>query len=372
MLSKKIKLLHILWSGEIGGTEEYILTLIKYSDYSRYDINLCFLSRQGMIYEEAKRLDNVNVVFVGVRNGYDIKGAFRFAKYLYKEKFDIIHSHMRNFLCTGVMALCSFGVSKVLTHHIGPVDSSLFKRERRFYKLFSGVFKIITAISGTVKKNLINDLDVKPADKIMVVYNGIDLNKFSVTGSVPSDLSDVRRLGRYIIGFVGRMEYYKRPLLLIEIALRLIKKDSKFYFVMVGDGSEMDKCKAIISQSGFEKHFRLLGFRRDIPDILGIFDAMLFTTAGEGFGIVIIEAMAKNIPVFAINDGAVPEIIQHEENGILFDSADPEIIAEQIMKVVEDSALLDRIKEKCSEDVRSRFSIDICVEQMEKIYESLL
>ena len=141
---------------------------------------------------------------------------------------------------------------------------------------------------------------------------------------------------------------------------------------MVGDGSEMEECKALISQSGLGKHFRLLGFRRDIPDILGIFDAMLFTTAGEGFGIVIIEAMAKKIPVFAINDGAVPEIIQHEENGILFDSTNPEIIAEQIMKVVRDNALVDRIKNRCGEDVRSRFSIDVCVDQMEKVYQSVL
>jgi glycosyltransferase involved in cell wall biosynthesis len=372
MGNTKQKLLHILWSGEIGGTEEYILTFIKCSDYSRYDIHLCFLSRKGQIYEEAKRLNNVNVAFIGIKNGFDIKGAFKFACYLFKGKFDVIHSHMRNFLSTTVMFFFAIGVPKILTHHVGPVDARLFPKERRFYKLFSGVFKQIIAISGAVKKNLINDLDVKPTDKIRVIHNGIDLNKFNKSGAVPSDLRDIHRPDRYIVGFVGRMEYFKRPLLFIEIAYGLIKKDSKFYFIMVGNGSEFEECTKLINSYGIADHFSLLGFRRDIPEILGLFDAMLFTTAGEGFGIVIIEAMSKKIPVFAINDGAVPEIINHEENGILLNTTDPKIIAQQICNVIKDKKLIDKIKNQCAKDVRSRFSINECVRKMEKVYQSVL
>lgn len=371
-MNRRLKLLHVLWSGEIGGTEEYILTLIKHSDHLRYEINLCFLSRKGQIFEEAKRLSNVKVAFIGIKSGFDVIGAFKFACYLYAGKFDLIHSHMRNFLSTAVMFLFAIGVPKILTHHVGPVDVRLFKKERRYYKLFSRVFHEIIAISGAVKENLINDLDVKPADKIKVIHNGIDLNKFNKSDTVPSDLRDIRRSNRYIMGFIGRMEYFKRPLLFIEVASGLIKKDKNFYFIMVGDGLEFEECEKLINQYGIGEHFRLLGFRRDIPEILGLFDAMLFTTAGEGFGIVILEAMSKKIPVFAINDGAVPEIINHQENGILLNTTDPEIIAQQIVKVIKDKKLLDKIKKQCAEDVRSRFSINKCVQQMEKVYQSVL
>lgn len=371
-MNDKKNILHVLWSGEIGGTEEYVLTLIKYFDYSRYEIHLCFLSRKGQIYEEAIRLNNVKVTFIGIKNGFDVKGALIFACYLYQGKFDLIHSHMRNFLSTAVMLLLTIGVPKILTHHVGPVDVRLFKKERRFYKLFSGVFQIITAISCAVKKNLINDLDVKPADKIRVIHNGIDLNKFNESNSFPNDLKDIRRSDRYIIGFVGRMEYFKRPLLFIEIACRLIHKDNHFYFVMVGDGPELEDCKHIIDQYGIETHFRLLGFRRDIPEILGIFDVMLFTAAGEGFGMVILEAMSKKIPVFAINDGAVPEIITHEENGILLNTTDPATVAQQIFEAIKDKKLMNKIRNQCEEDVRARFSINVCVQQLDKIYQSVL
>lgn len=364
--------LHILWSGEIGGTEEYVLTLAKFSDRSIYKMNLCFLSSKGQIYEEAKKINNIDVSYIGIRNGFDIRGAIKFARYLYKGNFDIVHSHMRNFICTAVLFLFTVGVPKILTHHIGPVNAQLFGRERRFYKLFSGVFKIITAISGAVKENLIRDLGVKPVDKIKVIHNGIDLDKFNTSGTVPSDLKDINRSDKVVIGFVGRMEYYKRPLLFIDIASKLIEKDSNFYFVMVGDGPELNECEKLIDTYAIREYFRLLGFRRDIPEILGLFDAVLFTTSGEGFGIVIVEAMSMGIPVFAINDGAVPEIIKHKDNGILLYNAEPESVADQIFNVLRDEKLIDRIKERSAEDVHSRFSISSSVQEMNKVYQSVM
>lgn len=370
--STRNKILHILWSGEIGGTEEFVITLLKYFDYSKYEISLCFLSRKGQIYEESKMLNNVNVAFIGIKNGVDIRGAFKFACYLSKGKFDVIHSHMRNFLSTAVLSLFSSGVPKILTHHIGPVDKRLFAKERRFYKVFSGIFNIITAISCTVKENLTNDLCVKPADKIKVIYNGIDLNKFNKSDAVPSDLKDILRLDKYIIGFIGRMEYFKRPLLFIEIASGLIKKDNNLYFVMVGDGPELENCKKLINEYGLGNYFKLLGFRRDIPEILELFNAILFTTSGEGFGIVIIEAMAKKIPVFAINDGAVPEIINHKVNGFLLESTDPELIADQVIEGIQDKELISKIKNQCIVDVRLRFSISTSVRKMDELYQKVL
>jgi len=264
-VGRRIKVLHILWSGEIGGTEEYIITLLKHFDYSRYEIYLCFLSRKGLILEEATKLNNVKVAFIGIKNGYDIIGAFKFAKYLTKERFGIIHSHTRNFLSTAILTFFAYRVPKILTHHVGPVDSRLFKKEKVFYKLFSRIFLKITAISNTVKENLINDLGIRQPDKIEVIYNGIDLKKFNSSCSIPSDLCHIKNLKKYIFGFIGRFVYFKRPRLFIEVAAELLKKDKKFFFIMVGDGPELEKCKKMINQmneclnDAFETYFPRLG-----------------------------------------------------------------------------------------------------------------
>ena len=64
--------MHLLWSGEIGGTEEFIITLFKHFNYSRYEIYLCFLSQESFILEEAKKLNNVKVAFIGIKKGFII------------------------------------------------------------------------------------------------------------------------------------------------------------------------------------------------------------------------------------------------------------------------------------------------------------
>ena len=369
---RKTSVLHILWSGGIGGTEEYITSLVRQSDLFKYEIHLCFLSQKGVIYEEAKKIADVNVVHIGMKNGFDIVNILKLIKYLRQGKFDIIHSHMRNFLSTAILAFFACKVPKVLTHHVGPVDAIIFKKNKVFYRIFSGVFRVITAISNVVKANLIDDFGVRQADKVKVVYNCINLEKF-IGSSLPStDIKDILKPGRYIIGFVGRMEHYKRPRLFVEIASELLKKDKRFYFVMVGDGPELEKCRKMINDHDIDKNFKLLGFRRDIPNIIGLFDALLFTSFGEGFGLVLLEAMAMGVPVFAIDDGAVSEIVIHKENGILFDIAIPEQIAVQILEIIKDRTLMDRIKEQCKKDVCLRFGMNNCVREFESIYEKVL
>lgn len=368
-MSTKIKILHILWSGGIGGMEEYITSLVKYFDQSKYEIYLCFLSKKGEIFDEVMKIDNV--IFINIKNRFDVIGALKFVRYLYREKFDIIHSHVRgSYLFAGLLSL--FRVPKVLTHHLGPVDSRLYKKIRVFYKLYSRIFQKIIAISNTVREHLINDLGVRDSNRIEVIYNGIDLNKFHKSVSIPPDLYYIKNSDKYILGFVGRMEYFKRPGLFIEIAAEILKKDKNFYFIMAGDGPEMEKCKGMIDHYKIGEYFKLLGFRRDIPNILRLFNALLFTSVGEGLGIVIIEAMAMGVTVFAVNDGAVPEIIRDRENGILLNNTNPKIIAERVIEVLNDSTLINKIKLNAINDVRNRFSIESSVQKTERIYNELL
>lgn len=161
---------------------------------------------------------------------------------------------------------------------------------------------------------------------------------------------------------------FKRPYLFIDVAREILKKNRKFQFVMVGDGSELMQCKQIVYDTGLVEYFEILGFRRDIPNILKLFDALFFPSSGEGFGIVVIEAMAMGVPVFAIDDGAIPETIVHRENGILLDTTEPESIAQQIMDCLEDNELMNTIRRKSILDTRSRFSLDICVKKMQELY----
>ena len=373
---RKTSVLHILWSGGIGGAEEYVSSLAKYFDSAQYDTAISVLSEKGELFEEIAKNEKVDLFFIGIKSGIDIVGAVKFIRFLRGKKYDIIHLHTRNFLSILLVSLFARKTAIIISHHTGVqnTNASDIKMQRKtkvFYTLFSGWFKKILAISNTVRDSLINDIGVDP-DKVEVVYNGIDLNKFNNSCRIPSDLHHLQRSDKNIIGFVGRMVPFKRPELFIKIASAMVAKNDKYFFIMVGDGPELESCKELITEYSLDEYFELLGFRRDIPDILQLFDALLFTSEGEGFGIVIIEAMAAGIPVFSINDGAVTEIIRHEENGILLDMLDPENLARQIIDVYGNNKLIEKIKKHSVKDVRERFSIEKSVNKMESVYERVL
>ena len=374
---RKTSVLHILWSGGIGGAEEYVSSLAKYFDSEKYDTAISVLSEKGELFEEIAKNEKVDLFFIGIKSGLDVIGAVKLIRFLRGEKYDIIHLHTRNFLSVLLVSLITRKTAIIISHHTGVQntdagDIKMQNKTKIFYTLFSKRFERILAISNTVRESLINDLGVDAPDKIEVIYNGIDLNKFNNSRRIPSDLHHLKRANKNIIGFVGRMVPFKRPELFIKIASAMVDKSDKYFFIMVGDGPELERCKELIAEYNLDKSFELLGFRRDIPDILQLFDALLFTSEGEGFGIVLIEAMAMGVPVFSIDDGAVSEIIRHEENGILLDTLDPENLARQIIDFYGNNKLIEKIKKHSVKDVRERFSIEKSVNKMESVYERVL
>lgn len=368
-MSKKIKVLHVLWAGCIGGTEEYVTSLVQYLDPLKYEIHVCFLSRKGPLFDEAVRM-NYHVTFIGMKNGFDLLGSLKLLIYLYQEKYSIIHMHSASILPNMVVSLLKSS-KKVFTEHVGPVAKKSFDDRKTFYRLFTGSFQVIIGVSDFVKEKLVEIMKVNP-QKISVVHNGINMNKYHQSLSPPDDLLHMRKENTYTIGFIGRMEEFKRPDLFITIASEIVKKRNNFSFIMVGDGSGLRKYRQLASHYGIDGHCKFLGFRRDVPNILKLFDALFFPSSGEAFGIVILEAMAMGVPVFALRGGAISEIISHRENSILLDTTDPARIAHYIIEVLEEKNLIHTIKEQGKKDVQSKFSIESNARKVEEIYERIL
>jgi glycosyltransferase involved in cell wall biosynthesis len=368
-MKKKAKVLHILWSGGIGGTEEYITSLFGYFDPTKYDIYLCFISEKGEIFEDASKMSN-NVAYIGIRNGFDILGGLKLFRYLYRKKFDVIHLHTPNILSNLTVYLFR-KTRKVITEHVSPGAKDLFKKRKIFYYLFSGTFQRVIVISEFVRQKLIKHMRIDPG-KITVIYDGIRTDKYHDSILPSNELNYIKESNKYILGFIGRMVDFKRPNLFVEVAAEILKRNKNFCFIMIGDGPELARCRKLINEYRINEYFNLLGFRRDIPNLLKLFDALLFTSSGEGFGVVLLEAMSMGIPVFAVNEGSVPEIIQDRKNGILLNTTDAKNIALQFLKNIKNEALMNKIKKKCVEDVSKRFSVKVCAQKTESVYREIL
>lgn len=205
-------------------------------------------------------------------------------------------------------------------------------------------------------------------DRVRVVYPGVCLAGLDAGAGrfVPGSG------GPLIVGFVGRLETVKNPLLLPEISRELEAMGFDAQFVVVGDGREKETLIRKVEDLGQADHFRLMPPTVDIGPVLSTFDAVLLTSFSEGLPLVMLEAMSLGIPVIAADVGGVGEAILDGRNGFLCPTAEPRCFAERLAALARSRSLRARIGSSARETVRQRFIVERYVEEMLDAYSRVL
>ncbi len=225
-------------------------------------------------------------------------------------------------------------------------------------------------------------------DKIQVVYNGVyidPLKKISVRSeNILKELAIAKPV--FIVGVVGRITAWKKIEVFLHAMHRIMQQNSgkAIYGVVIGDcvTSKEQQMQDDIAYKNYlmtvheklqlQDKVRFINFKEDIETYIGELDMLVLPSENEPFGRVIIEAMALGVPVIAANSGAVPEIVIHNETGVLFPLGNDKSLAEEILRLYHDPLLLRRIAKDGWKRTHDYFSADICADNMEKLYESIL
>lgn len=159
---------------------------------------------------------------------------------------------------------------------------------------------------------------------------------------------------------------------LIDAFSELIDKE-KYSLTIVGDGEYREKLEGKVRESNLSEYINFLGNQRNVNDLLSNADIFIHPAIWEeGFGITIIEAMARGKLCIASKRGAIPEIISDGVNGLLVESANANQLAEKIKYVGEimPKKERERIQENALRDVK-RFSIDVLIENLHELYNCI-
>ncbi|MGH7886117.1 MAG: glycosyltransferase family 4 protein [Thermodesulfobacteriota bacterium] len=240
------------------------------------------------------------------------------------------------------------------------IPTNLKAFNKLFYYIIEKIsYKIIT-VSSFVKNKLI-DVGIDK-NKIVAVYNGINLNKFVKI--------DTKRINsKFVIGYVGQFYKEKGIFDFVDAANLLLSKDEKFMFLMFGKkNADYNSLMDYISQSNISKHFQFEGWIDEIETIYSSLDILVFPSIiEEGFGLVNIEAMACKIPVIAANSGAIKEIVVDGETGYLVEKNNPQQIADCILKIVADKDLSQQMGKSARSRVEEHFDIEKNSRKIEEI-----
>jgi len=352
-----MKILSILSPVKFGGGERLLLDQAKVFREKRVEYVIVCLNRS---LEFEKFLNKENVKYFNLtdiefkqtptRKEYLflffklLSKIFKLRKLIQKEKPDILISNgfPAVFLVPLSVLFLKTKPKIFYVHHFQKQKEKFLTR--KIYLRFLKKYKKIIAVSSATADSLKNVFpEIK--EKILVIPNGVDTKRFEIKES-KGELRKKLNLPDGILGIcVGRLTPFKNQKFLIKVA-KEIKRDD-FYILIIGDGDEYENLKKEIEKEKLEDRVRLLGFipSDEIPYYLKASDIFLYPSLKEGFGIVVLEAMAAGLPVVIFREIYVEEF----GNNILVANNEEEFMS-YARQLVENKSFREELGGKLKQD----------------------
>jgi len=231
--------------------------------------------------------------------------------------------------------------------------------------------KVVT-VSEYVRKYLVNEKGLA-ADKVISIPTGIDMERFNPDAATAA-LRD--ELGippdEAIVGTIAIMRRKKGHHTMLEAIPDVLKEFPKTIFIFAGDGPQRKNIESTISKLGISDNVRLLGLRKDVPQVLKGIDLFVLPTLEEALGTSFIEAMAMGKPVIGTRVGGVSEVVKDGISGILVEPENPNALAEAIIYLLKDRDKREEMGRMGRRIVEEGYNLDIMVKRLYGLYSSLL
>jgi glycosyltransferase involved in cell wall biosynthesis len=305
----------------------------------------------------------------GFRPAAALRGIVRLARYLRRERVDVVHNYLLRANVVGSLAARLARVPVVLVSKRGC-------HERRGLELLGArlgnrLADCVTANAEAVRE-FVHANERCPREKFVVIPSGIDTDRFR---PLPSGDSK-RRLGLDpngpVVGAVTRMRVRKGVEELLRAVAEVRRTHPGVQTVVAGEVELDPALEALVSESGLGPSLHLLGRRSDMPEVLSAFDLFVLSSHDEGMSNALLEAMAMQLAVVATGVGGTGEVVRDGESGVLVPPRDPARLAAAIGDLLGKPERRQAMGRLGREIVERGFSAHAMVKEMEGLYDRLL
>lgn len=373
-----MRVVHIIKVTRISGAERHLLVLLAGLIRRGVDARLVVLVERDRpmddMLSEARDRD-IPITRLVIRRDYDIALLWQLRALLREQKPDIAHTHLVHADLFGYFAAKTAGISRVVSSRHNDDQFRFQPRWRRIHRRLWTWCAGGIAISESIKRFAIK-VEGAPTEKIAVVQYGIDFAWLS-DDDVESARQQLRAdLGldrdALLLGMVCRLVEQKGIPYALEAMRRCRAQFPQAHLVIAGDGEKADELRRLASALGIADRVHWLGWRSDAADLMAAFDLLLVPSLWEGFGLVLLEAMARRVPMIASRVGAIPEVLVHGETGILIEPRDVNALAQAMARLLDDRALRKYLGLLGAARLEERFSVERMVEGTIAVYERIL
>ncbi len=367
--------LHLLTGRVFAGAEEHALSIL--TRMRPHGFEPCLAAPGALIEAMEPNLSAAGVKCLPLEfsSRLDVPTSARLLRFMRRENIAILHCHLFTASLSGAGVARMAGVGAVLETCHGPEVWRMGKGLRASFWVDRQVGRLVDkyiAVSHAAARHLSETKRV-PKNKIRVIHNGRDLDRFGSTNS------QRRAATRNSLGLrdeptiltLARLDEQKGHRHLIDALAKVAAHRPDVVTILAGEGPLEDRLRAQCAALGLTERVRFLGYRRDVPELFEAADMVVLPSLYEGLPLVAIEALAAGRPMVATEVDGTPEVVIHEQTGLLVPPANPTALAAAIERLLGDPELASRLAADGRKFVRENFALQRQIEETVALYSEL-
>lgn len=366
-----------------GGSERQTVQLARLlSESGRFKVHLAALSGEGVLRQEAERLNIGEITEYPLTSFYDLNAAKQFSRlvrFMRAKRLQIVHTNdfYTNIFGTFAARFARVPV-RIASRRMSTVGEFFSKRKQRLEHAAYRRAHVVLANAEAIRQEVI--AEGVPEAKTVTVYNGLDLARLTATqnstraellaaATLPAGLAE-----RKVVTVVANMRHRLKDQATFLRAAREVRAQVKdAVFVLAGEGELVDEMKALATELGLSNDAYFPGRVGRVAELLAASDVCVLSSKGvEGFSNSIIEYMAARRPVVATDIGGAREAIVENETGFVIPPEQPDMMAERIVRLLQNPQLAAEMGARGRARVEREFSCEAQLRRTEELYERLL
>lgn len=369
------KVCFVLPSLNGGGAERAAVQILNGLDPDRWDRSMFLFAREGPYLAEVDPA--VAIASAEASSRWGRWHALR--SFVARERPGIVMAFLSYFSALSAVRAANTG-ARVVFNLQTPMSAFLtdadYHWRRRWHKAaFTAVTRVgyaaadlIVATSQGVAGDLTGTFGISP-DQIRVLANPVDLDRVRAAAAEPIDEAVLPGGDGPLMVAAGRLAEAKNYPLMLE-AFAALRQRAPARLCILGQGELEDQLRKVIADRGLGQSVSLAGFQPNPWKYIARAQLFLLTSRYEGFGNVLIEAMACGVPVVATASAGTRDIINHGVDGLLVDAHTPQAVAASLLSMLESDTRRGAmsIAARASAD---RFAIGRVVDRYDAVLEQL-
>jgi len=351
----------------LGGAERQVCDLADQFAHHDHDVTIMYLTGEATLLPGN---GSIRVIGLGMRktSWSFLATYYRLCVLVRSIKPDVVHSHMVHAnIMARLLRLCTGIPHLICTAHNTNEGGAL---RMLAYRLTDFLADISTNVSQEAVDAFIAKKAV-PKNKMITMYNGIDTHRFCFNALARRTLRKAANMGEAdtLLLCVGRLNAQKDYPTMLHAFQRAYQKNDSLTLWIVGMGDQLPLLLQLVKNLKIEEKVRFLGLRHDIPELMSACDIFCLSSAYEGFGLVVAEAMACERLVVATDCGGIKEVIG--DSGILVNPKSSEDLAQGISEALKkiEYAFYDSKKIEVRKRVIHYFSLATMTKKWLNLYQ---